>query len=107
VLVIGVAYKADVNDMRESPALKVISLLMERGANVTYHDPHVAELEPGHGIDTAMRSVDLTDEVLAAADAVVVVTAHSGIDWQRVADRSRLVVDFRNAVPRGENVWTL
>ena len=107
VLVIGVAYKADVNDMRESPALKVISLLRERGARVRYHDPHVPELEPGHGIDVAMRSVDLTDEALEAADAVVVVTAHSGVDWQRVADLSRLVMDFRNAVPRGENVWTL
>ena len=49
----------------------------------------------------------LTDEALAASDAVVVVTAHSGIDWQRVADSAPLVVDFRNAVPRGENVWTL
>jgi len=107
VLVIGVAYKADVNDMRESPALKVISLLLERGANVTYHDPHVPALEAGHGLDVAMTGVDLTDEALASADAVVVVTAHSGIDWQRVADLSRLVVDFRNAVPRGENVWTL
>ncbi len=107
VLVIGVAYKADVNDMRESPALKVISLLRERGARVRYHDPHVPELEPGHGIDVAMRSVDLTDEALEAADAVVVVTAHSGVEWQRVADLSRLVMDFRNAVPRGENVWTL
>lgn len=107
VLVIGVAYKADVNDMRESPALKVISLLLERGADVSYHDPHVPELEPGHGLDRAMTSVDLTDEALAGSDAVVVVTAHSGVDWQRVADRSPLVVDFRNAVPRGENVWTL
>ena len=107
VLVIGVAYKADVNDMRESPALKVISLLRERGADVSYHDPHVPQLEPGHGVDVAMRSTDLTDEALAGADAVVVVTAHTGIDWQRVADRSRLVMDFRNAVPRGENVWTL
>lgn len=107
VLVIGVAYKADVNDMRESPALKVISLLRERGADVSYHDPHVPALQPGHGVDVAMRSVDLTDDALEGADAVVVVTAHSGIDWQRVADRSRLVMDFRNAVPRGENVWTL
>ncbi len=107
VLVIGVAYKADVNDMRESPALKVISLLRERGADVSYHDPHVPALQPGHGVDVAMRSVDLSDDALEGADAVVVVTAHSGIDWQRVADRSRLVMDFRNAVPRGENVWTL
>ncbi len=107
VLVIGVAYKADVNDMRESPALKVISLLLERGALVTYHDPHVPVLEPGHGLPVAMSSVPLEDDVMAAADAVVVVTAHSGIDWANVAVRSPLVVDFRNAVPRGDNVWTL
>lgn len=107
VLVIGVAYKADVNDMRESPALKVISLLLERGANVRYHDPHVPALEPGHGLDVAMTSVPLDDAELAGADVVAVVTAHSGIDWAHVADVAGLVVDFRNAVPRGENVWTL
>ncbi|MCX6410292.1 MAG: nucleotide sugar dehydrogenase [Actinobacteria bacterium] len=107
VLVIGVAYKADVNDMRESPALKVISLLLERGANVRYHDPHVPALEPGHGLDVAMASVPLDDAELAGADVVAVVTAHSGIDWAHVADVADLVVDFRNAVPRGENVWTL
>ncbi len=107
ILVIGVAYKADVNDMRESPALKVISLLRERGANVSYHDPHVPALEPGHGIDVAMTSVPLDGATMGAADAVVVVTAHSGIDWVDVAAKSDLVMDFRNAVPRGENVWTL
>jgi UDP-N-acetyl-D-glucosamine dehydrogenase len=107
ILVIGVAYKADVNDMRESPALKVISLLRERSADVSYHDPFVPDLEPGHGIDVAMRSVPLDDATMAAADAVVVVTAHSGIDWVDVAAKSDLVMDFRNAVPRGENVWTL
>jgi UDP-N-acetyl-D-glucosamine dehydrogenase len=107
ILVIGVAYKADVNDMRESPALKVISLLFDRDARVRYHDPHVPELEPGHGIDVAMRSVPLDDASLEAADVVVVVTAHSGIDWANVAAKSDLVVDLRNTVPRGENVWTL
>ena len=107
ILVIGVAYKADVNDMRESPALKVISLLRERGADVSYHYPHVPALEPGHGIDVAMTSVPLEDATMGAADAVVVVTAHSGIDWVDVAAKSDLVMDFRNAVPRGENVWTL
>ena len=107
ILVIGVAYKADVNDMRESPALKVISLLLERGADVSYHDPHVAAIEPGHGLDVAMASVPLDDATMGAADAVVVVTAHSGIDWLDVAANSDLVMYFRNAVPRGENVWTL
>ncbi len=107
ILVIGVAYKADVNDMRESPALKVISLLKERGGDVSYHDPHVPRLEAGHGLREAMTSVALDDATLAAADCVAVVTAHSGIDWVHVAAKADLVVDFRNAVPRGENVWTL
>ncbi len=107
ILVIGVAYKADVNDMRESPALKVISLLKERGGDVSYHDPHVPRLEVGHGLHEAMTSVALDDATLAAADCVAVVTAHSGIDWVHVAAKTDLVVDFRNAVPRGENVWTL
>ncbi len=107
ILVIGVAYKADVNDMRESPALKVISLLKERGGDVSYHDPHVPHLEAGHGLDEPMTGVALDDATLAAADCVAVVTAHSGIDWADVAAKADLVVDFRNAVPRGENVWTL
>jgi len=107
ILVIGVAYKADVNDMRESPALKVISLLKERGGDVSYHDPHVPVLEAGHGLAEAMTGVPLDDATLAAADCVAVVTAHSGIDWVDIAAKSDLVVDFRNAVPREDNVWPL
>ena len=107
VLVIGVAYKADVNDVRESPALKVISLLIERGADVSYHDPHVPELEAGQGLTEPMTGVPLDKATLAAADCVAVVTAHSGIDWVQVAATTDLVVDFRNAVPREDNVWPL
>jgi len=107
ILVIGVAYKADVNDMRESPALKVISLLKERGGDVSYHDPHVPVLDAGHGLAEAMTGVPLDDATLAAADCVAVVTAHSGIDWVDIAAKSDLVVDFRNAVPREDNVWPL
>ena len=101
---VGVAYKADVGDLRESPALKLIELLHGEGAEVTYHDPHVTEL-PEHGL----TSQDL-DGSLAAADCVAIVTAHSGIDYDRVTERASLVVDFRNAT--GENgsangVWKL
>jgi UDP-N-acetyl-D-glucosamine dehydrogenase len=103
ILVIGAAYKADVNDMRESPALKVIDLLLEDGAQVTYHDPHVPQL-----VKKGMSSVPLTAETLAATDAVAVVTPHSSIDWELVAKESPLVVDFRNVVPTGSgNVWKL
>jgi UDP-N-acetyl-D-glucosamine dehydrogenase len=95
VLVLGVAYKKDIDDMRESPALDVIRLLEERGAEVTFHDPHVASFrEDGH----TRTGVELTDDVLERADAVVVVTDHSAIDYQRLVDKAALVVDTRNAL---------
>jgi UDP-N-acetyl-D-glucosamine dehydrogenase len=103
ILVIGVAYKADVNDLRESPALKVIDLLVEEGAQIAYHDPHVPLLAKH-----ALRSVPLDPKVLHDLDAVAVVTAHSGIDWGLVARESPLVVDFRNVVPDIDGkVWRL
>ena len=103
ILVIGVAYKADVNDMRESPALKVIDLLVGEGAEVSYHDPHVPALAK-----KGLLSVPLTAESLANADAVAVVTAHTSIDWDFIADNAQLVVDYRNVVPqRDGKVWTL
>jgi UDP-N-acetyl-D-glucosamine dehydrogenase len=91
VHLVGVAYKADVGDLRESPALKLIQLLRQEGADVSYHDPHIPDL-PEQGL----RSQDL-DGSLANADCVAIVTAHSGIDYGRLADQARLVVDFRNA----------
>ncbi len=96
VLVLGVAYKGDVGDLRESPALKLIELLRESGADVVYHDPFVPDLGE-EGLD--LESSPLTDELLAGADIACVVTAHSGIDYARVADRAQLVLDLRNAVP--------
>ncbi|MGH3040345.1 MAG: nucleotide sugar dehydrogenase, partial [Gaiellaceae bacterium] len=91
VHLVGVSYKADVGDLRESPAIKLVELLREEGANVSYHDPHVPEL-PEHGLVSA--SLDGQVEI---ADCVAIVTAHSGIDYADVAARARLVVDFRNA----------
>ena len=94
ILVLGVAYKRDVDDMRESPALDVISLLEERGAEVVYHDPYVPTFrEDGH----ERTSVPFSDAELARADAVVIITDHSSIDYQRVVDLAPLVVDTRNA----------
>jgi UDP-N-acetyl-D-glucosamine dehydrogenase len=95
ILVLGVAYKRDIDDVRESPALDVIRLLEERGAEVVYHDPFVHEFrEDGH----LRASVELSDERLAWADAVVVVTDHQVIDYQRVLDHAGLVVDTRNVM---------
>jgi UDP-N-acetyl-D-glucosamine dehydrogenase len=97
VLVLGVAYKKDIEDMRESPALDVIRLLEGHGAEVTYHDPHVPRYtEDGH----ERIGVALTDDVLARADAVVIVTDHSAIDYQRLVDKASLVVDTRNALAK-------
>ena len=103
VLVMGVSYKADVNDTRESPSLRIIQLLQAEGAVVDYHDPHVPEL-PKLG----MKSVTLDAESLAAYDVTVVVTAHSGMDWEMVGRESQLVVDLRNVVPDADGkVWRL
>jgi UDP-N-acetyl-D-glucosamine dehydrogenase len=97
VLVLGVAYKRDIDDLRESPALDIIRLLEAQGAEVSYHDPHVASFrEDGH----QYHSVPLTPETIAAADCVMIVTDHSAIDYRLVKDRARLVVDTRHALPR-------
>jgi UDP-N-acetyl-D-glucosamine dehydrogenase len=100
ILVLGVAYKADIDDMRESPAEKLIHLLKIAGANVDYHDPHVKEFD-------GMRSVDLTPEDY---DCVTIVTAHSSIDYADVVRRGNVIVDFRNATKGCEEdgkVWKL
>lgn len=94
VLVLGVAYKKNIDDMRESPALDVIRLLEDRGAVVTYHDAHVPTFrEEGH----TFTGVELTDDVLRNSDAVVIVTDHDSVDYQRVVDLAPVVVDARNA----------
>ena len=105
VLVLGVAYKADIDDLRESPALKVIRRLCAHHASVDYHDPHVPRLDE-FGLD----SVPLSGAGLRRYDAVVIVTAHSSIDYREVVARSKLVVDLRNAtagIPGAANVIKL
>jgi UDP-N-acetyl-D-glucosamine dehydrogenase len=103
VLILGVAYKADIADRRESPALKIIELLRNAGSDVAYHDPHVPELP-----ELGLSSVTLDP---AAYDCVVVVTAHSSIDYEDLVDRAHVVVDFRNATGRNGStngkVWKL
>ena len=105
ILVLGVAYKSDISDWRESPAVKVIALLQNAGANVSYHDPYVPSFAT-NGI--ALESVPLAP---ADYDAVVIATAHSGIDYAWLVDEASLVVDLRNATGRAgissEKVWKL
>ncbi len=105
ILVLGVAYKSDISDWRESPAVKVIALLQKAGASVSYHDPHV----PSFATDgIALESVPLEPKEY---DAVVIATAHSGIDYAQLVAESDLVVDLRNATGRvgisSEKVWKL
>jgi UDP-N-acetyl-D-glucosamine dehydrogenase len=102
VLLLGVAYKKDINDVRESPALSIIDLLRAKGARVSYHDPFVSEVRfddahtLGHG--DPLQSIELTDEELRASDCIVIVTDHSGIDYRRVTALATLIVDTRNAL---------
>lgn len=95
IVVLGVAYKRDIDDVRESPALDVIQLLEARGAAVCYHDPFVPSVRLEG--DARMESTPYSPELLAGADCVVIVTDHSSFDWQHVLDHSKLVVDTRNA----------
>lgn len=94
IVVLGVAYKANVSDVRESPALDVLELLRQRGADVVYHDPHVPNIKLDGG--TPMNSADYSDDLLAQADCVVIITNHDAYDWQHVMAHSKLIVDTRN-----------
>ncbi len=98
VLVLGVAYKKDIDDIRESPALDVIRLLERRGAVVSYHDPHVPRFQED-GVE--LTSVPLTAQALRAVDCAVIVTDHSGVDYGLIGREAPLVVDTRRALPRG------
>ncbi len=98
VAVLGVAYKRDIDDVRESPALDVIQLLQEKGAQVSYHDPFVPSVRLEH--NQTMQSSALTQEWLQQADCVVIVTDHSSFDWSWIVQNSRLIVDTRNATAK-------
>lgn len=97
ILVLGVAYKKDIDDLRESPSLRVIELLMERGARVDYNDPYFPRLHKMRRYDFGLASVELTAEALAGYAAVVIVTDHSSYDYPFIARHAQLVIDTRNA----------
>ena len=102
ILLLGVAYKKDIDDVRESPALSIIDRLRAKGANVSYHDPFVKEVrfDDAHteGGGEPLESVQLTDDELQQSDCVVIVANHTGTDYQRVCEISSLIVDTRNAL---------
>ena len=89
ILILGASYKGGIGDIRESPALKIIRMLRERGGDVSYHDPHVAELK-----EFGLRSVDL-DQAIGEADLAAIVTAHPELDYPALVEAAALMIDFR------------
>lgn len=102
ILILGVAYKKDIDDMRESPALSIIDLLRADGADVCYHDPFVAEVTFDHaytiGDGEPLHNEELSDELIASSDCVIICTEHTNVDYERVCKLAPLVVDTRNAL---------
>ncbi len=97
ILILGVAYKRDIDDDRESPAFRVMELLQRKQAVLSYHDPYVPALRRSRRYDFGLESTDLTPAVLAQSDAVVIITDHGNVDYEMVVDKAALVVDTRNA----------
>jgi UDP-N-acetyl-D-glucosamine dehydrogenase len=96
-VVLGVAYKPDTDDVRESPALKIIGMLEGMGASLCYHDPHVPVLPRTRQYDGSIEGVELTSDVLSQSDFTLIITDHTAIDWSLVVEHSNLVIDTRNA----------
>jgi len=95
VLILGVAYKRDIDDLRESPALTIIELLQKEGAQVSYHDPYFPFIGKGRKYDLQMKRSEL--EKLGQYDCIVIVTDHSDYDYKKIVGEAQLVVDTRNA----------
>lgn len=103
VCILGVAYKKDVDDPRESPSFELMELLLERGATISYNDPHVPRLPKMRSFDVPdLESQELTTEFLAAQDCVLIATNHSAYDYEFIVEHSQLVVDTRNACAKVE-----
>lgn len=102
VVVLGVAYKGDVDDVRESPALDIISLLRQKGAQVSFHDPFVASIGLEEGV--RMVSTAYSTILLAEADCVVIVTNHTSFDWDEIGQHSKVIVDTRNVINATDSV---
>jgi UDP-N-acetyl-D-glucosamine dehydrogenase len=94
VLLLGMAYKKDIDDLRESPALKIAKLLLQHGADISYHDPFVPHCQVGK---REVASIDLTEEALSQTDLVIIITAHTNVDYKMVAEHAPLILDTRNA----------
>jgi UDP-N-acetyl-D-glucosamine dehydrogenase len=97
ILILGVAYKPDVDDMRESPAIKIIDSLVKMGAHISYNDPHIPEFPKLRKYDYDLKSVKLTQKLLKSMDCAVIATNHSSYDYDFIVRHSNIVVDTRNA----------
>jgi UDP-N-acetyl-D-glucosamine dehydrogenase len=98
ILILGVAYKKDVDDMRESPALKIITLLQEKGADVNYNDPYIPEIPPLRKYQLKMKSIALNKESLSSYDAVIITTDHSVYEPDFILENAKLIIDTRNLI---------
>ena len=96
ILIVGVAYKKDIDDMRESPALRIMDLLKHKGAKITYHDPNVKNVGP-------LKSLDLTQNTINEQDAIVIITDHTNIDYKSLGKHAKLIVDTRNIMATVKN----
>ena len=118
ILFLGVAYKPNIDDARESPALEIIDIITKKGAVVSYHDPYIPSVETGHALKTghaletghalSLQSIPLTEEILRDADCVVITTNHSSFDAEMIQQYARLIVDLRNVIKdAGDSVFKL
>jgi UDP-N-acetyl-D-glucosamine dehydrogenase len=112
VLVLGLAYKPNVDDERESPSYRIMELLKQRGADVSYYDPYVPVIRPTreHPQWAGTKSISWNRAIVAGFDAVIIVTAHACVNYQELADWARCIVDTRNVMasvqlPAGRTVW--
>jgi UDP-N-acetyl-D-glucosamine dehydrogenase len=110
LLVLGIAYKKNVDDVRESPSLKIIDLLQTAGARVIFNDPHCPVMKRTRNFDLEVKSVELTPELIRSQDAVLVLTDHDAYDWDFITEHASMVIDTRNAAKsakRTDNVVKL
>jgi UDP-N-acetyl-D-glucosamine dehydrogenase len=105
VLILGVAYKKDVDDTRESPALAIMKILENKGAKVLYNDPHIPRISGLRAYDYNITSAELTEELLKEMDAVLILTNHSVYNYEWIAEKSNLIIDSRNATKNTKKIW--
>ncbi len=95
ILILGMSYKRDISDVRESPSLDLLEILQEKGADVSFNDPYVTDISWKDG---RIASAELSNEILSSADLVLIATDHKAYDWKKIVEKSKLIFDTRNAL---------